>query len=281
MLFGNISFNEIPEIGFAHKHYSHNYGVKYGNNKNKRIEIAYINSGTVELNLENHKLYAERGSILVLFRHLQIQTQTLGEELNSHCTVLAEFTDYDFTLMDEYKNDGYGFIIPFVTPPCAETEEIGKKIYSISAAMSKERDKNALSSAVEFLSILKKLDEMCKKSKAPSSVAYKAITDKVYSYVNNNIDKKINLEDLSLYIGKSQNHISYAFKCETGKKVTQFINEQKAKRIASLMQNQGHSFKSAVSFVGLCDESYGYRIFKKYIGVTPKEYMTITTIKKD
>lgn len=280
MLFANIYFDEIPEIGFAHKHISLNYGANYGNNKTKRIEIAYINSGAVRIKSEDREFLAEKGSVIVLFRHLPLSTETVGDELHSHCTVLAEFSDYEFSVIDGKENPDYGFLIPLIVPPCPEAEEIGRRLYKIAADMAEEREKNALSSSVEFLSVLKKIDEITRQGRPFISSAYTTIRDKVCTYVEDNADKKITLKELAQHIGKSPNHISYAFKCETQKTITQYINEQKAKRMAALMQNHGFSFKEAVDAVGLCDETYGYKVFKRYIGVTPKEYMSIMTIKK-
>jgi len=101
----------------------------------------------------------------------------------------------------------------------------------------------------------------------------------VCEYINENIENNITLTELAGYIGKSPNHVSHAFKSEKGITITEYANIQKIKLIKSLMQD-GSSFKEACVSAGLCDETYGYRLFKRYTGITPKEYMTITTIKK-
>lgn len=277
MYYGNIIFNEIPEIGFAHQHYSLDYGARYGKNKSKCIEIAYVNSGAIRVKFDKREFYAEKGDILVLFRHLTIQTETSGGEMNSHCTVLAEFSEYDFSLV-EGDMECQGFVIPFVTKGCKECEEIGKRIYKMASAKADTDAENELSLSVEFLSILKQLHEINKR-KNTKSRAYKSISDKVCAYVGENVEESITLAEISAYIGKSPNHISHAFKREKGITITEYINIQKVKLIKSLMQN-GKSFKETCILAGLCDETYGYRLFKRYTGITPKEYKRITTIKK-
>jgi len=131
MYYGNVNFNEIPEIGFAHQFYSVDYGAKYGKNRIKCIEIVYVNSGSIKIKFEKEEMYAQKGDIMVLFRHLTMQTKTYGDEENSHCTVLAEFSNYDFSLFDE-NVECEGFVIPFVTKGCRECEEIGKRIYKMA-----------------------------------------------------------------------------------------------------------------------------------------------------
>jgi len=275
MYYGNVNFNEIPEIGFAHQFYSVDYGAKYGKNRIKCIEIVYVNSGSIKIKFEKEEMYAQKGDIMVLFRHLTMQTKTYGDEENSHCTVLAEFSNYDFSLFDE-NVECEGFVIPFVTKGCRECEEIGKRIYKMASVKANKDEDNGLLLSVEFLSILKELHEINKKNTAKNR-AYKAISRKVCAYIDEN--KNITLKELANYIGKSPNHISHAFKSENGITVTEYMNIQRVKKIKSLMQS-GKSFKEACVLMGLCDEAYGYRLFKRYTGITPKEYMTITTIKK-
>lgn len=219
---------------------------------------------------------------MVLFRHLPIFTHTVKKGLNSHCTVLGEFSDYKCTVVKEadfYSRSG--FLVPFVVEPCAECSEIGKRLYKIASDMEKDRQKNGLYSSVEFLSILKKLDEIQRSKNYHTSPAYSAISAKVRSYCEDNIDEDIRLSDIARFVCKSPNRISCAFKSETGMTISHYINLSKTKRIAYLMQNEGKNFKEACEEVSLCDETYGYKLFKKYIGVTPKEYMSITTIKKE
>lgn len=278
MYFANVNFKEIPEIGFAHKHLSTEYNVDYGVHLKKNVEIAYINSGNVKVCFEGEEMYAEKGSVLVIFRHLPIHIETTDDGFNSHCTVLAEFSDYELSVIRENENNESGFLIPFITFPCPETEEIGKKLYKIATDMAYERGNIDLVSAVEFLSVLKKLDEIRRKKRTSSSRAYASICQKVCAYIKDNIERNITLEEISRYIRKSPNHINYAFKSEKQKTITQYINEQKVIKMEELIQNTELSFPNICESVGLCNVSYGYKLFKKYTGITPKEYISITTI---
>ena len=278
MTTGNVRFNEIPEIGFIHQFYSLDYGAKYGKNRIKCIEIVYVNSGSIKIKFEKEQMHAEKGDIMVLFRHLPMQTETFGSELNSHCTVLAEFSDYEFSIVSDGDNCDGGFVIPFVTKNCKECEEIGKRLYKMASIKANTDEDNGLLLSVEFLAILKELHEINKREKEQSK-AYKSISNKVCAYIDENKGTNITLKELAHHIGKSPNHVSHAFKSEKGITVTEYMNIQRVKEIKSLMQS-GKSFKEACITSGLCDETYGYRLFKRYTGITPKEYMTITTLKK-
>jgi YesN/AraC family two-component response regulator len=144
--------------------------------------------------------------------------------------------------------------------------------------MEDDRERFALSSAVEFVSILKEISDIYKKTSPLNSKANKAISSAVCTYVEDNIDKAITLSQLSQHIQKSPNHIGSAFKKENNLTVKEYINIKKVKKIADVMQNKKLSFRKACECVALNDEAYGYRLFKRYMGITPGEYMKIRKI---
>lgn len=277
MYVANINFSEIPEIGFAFQHYSKTYKAKY-QSKKMCIEIAYISSGTVEIELYGKKETAGSGDVIVLFRHLPVSIRTTGEASHSHCSVLAEFENYDFSFNEDFTD---GLTVPFVTKHCDKTEKIGKILNRIATNMALDREKNALISSVAFLSVLGTISDIYQAQNQGVSRAYKNITSSVYKYVEENIESKIRLTDIAGFIGKSPNHTAHAFKVSTGMTVSQYISNQKANKIAYMIKNEGVTFKEACSRMCLSDEAYGYRIFKKYTGVTPKEFLISQKITKN
>ena len=282
MYYAKLSLSEIPEIGFAHQHYCHEYKTTYGKNDRKSVEIAYVNSGKIKIRLYDKEMYAEKGSVVVILRQLPISTLTVGDEMHSHCTVLGEFSDLDFELFEDEKDAfGDGFMFPLVTEACKETEQIAKCLLKIAADMANEREKRALSSSVEFLNVLKMLDEIFRKEKNSKSSAFVSIYEKAVSYINDNVHKNIRLSDIARFVAKSPNHVSHAFKAVSGKTISSYINEEKVKRIAYFIKGEGLSFEDACERVSLCDKTYGYRLFKKYMGITPSEFVSVKRIDRD
>lgn len=263
-------------------HYSKDYGARYGQNKKNTVEIAYINSGELSINLFDKEFIAPQGSVVVLFRHLPIITHTVGKQINSHYTVLAEFKDYEFELLDEdtYSEKEH-LLIPFITPPCLLTESIRKKLCIIATSMEEDGEKNALFCSVSFLSILCELSKERYKRSKDKPIASQKLTSIICDYIDNNIEKPITIEVLSKLIDKSRNYTGYIFKKTHNITVSEYVNMQKAKKIAFLMQNNGLSFSDACECVSLSEITYGYRIFKKYMGLTPKEYMKMGKLQKN
>lgn len=279
MYFGKIAFDKIPAIGFAMAHYYKNYHARYKSAK-KSVEIAYINSGSITIVLGEKTFLASEGSVVVLFRQLPIAVQTVDESFHSHYTVLAEFEDYDFELLFENCLPSNGeLVIPFVTPPSPITEHIAKQLCQIARDMETNREANALSAAVKFLSLLCDLSENRHRVSGQTSVAHSRVAALVCTYVSENLEKPITMKELSSFVGKSPNYIGVAFKKEKNLTVAQYVNHQKINKIAEMMQ-KGIPFPIACDKMSLSDATYGYKLFKQYKGVTPTQFMQIKKIKK-
>ena len=254
MLAGYLKFNSIPEIGFAHHYYSNGYMFDYKKTTNS-FEIVYINSGTIVSEFNDNTFYAHEGDILVLFRHLPIKLYTYGNDNQSHCTVQLQF-DYTFELIelnDHFPDDG--IILPFITKRSALTKSIKKDLYEIVHQVSTSSDRYSFNSALKAVEIMQKLNSRAR------------------DIVENNINKKINLKDISIAVGKSPNYINFAFKNIKGSTITEYINEEKISVITTLMRKDNVHFSVACNSVGITDISYGYRLFKKHTGLTPSMFL--------
>ena len=276
MLTGKIMFNSLPDIGFAMRHSRKQYSASYGKNSRKSIEIAYINSGGINLIVNGTKIYAPEGSIVVLFRHLPISTETVGDGIHSHDTVLAEFSDLDFASGENESSDGYGLEIPFVTMPSEKTEKIGVELRRIVSDMTEDRDGRSIHASISFVSILKELADIYAKDSG-IFIKEKNVA-KIKEYINNNIEKNIPITEIASHIERSPNYTGQLFKRNVGMTVAEYANLQKMKKVASLIKEQGLTFSDACASVSLCDVSYGYRLFKKHIGLTPGEFIRANSI---
>ena len=281
MFFGKINFDKIPDIGFAMAHYSENYKPTYGGKK-MSVEVAYINSGTVKLTYDKKDMYASEGSVIVLFRQVPVSTATVGDKLHSHYTVLAEFESCELEIAEDASGtDGGGLVLPFVTPASSTTEDIGRRLRAIASDMATDRDMNALGASLTFLEILHTLSDLCRKDTTDKSEAYRKISSAVKACVEDNADKKITLQWIAEQIGKSPNHIGHAFRVCNGISVVEYINSRKIKKLASLIESGEVSFALACEMVGIADQTYGYRLFKKYMGITPGQFASIKKIKRE
>lgn len=96
--------------------------------------------------------------------------------------------------------------------------------------------------------------------------------EKIITYMNKNIDKKLGLLDFSEYVQLSQFHMSRIFKNATGYSVIRFFNKLKMDKAKELLIEGENKIKEISTFLGFTDEFYFSRIFKKIEGISPSEY---------
>ncbi|WP_248930722.1 response regulator transcription factor [Paenibacillus hamazuiensis] len=88
-------------------------------------------------------------------------------------------------------------------------------------------------------------------------------------YVFENIDKNITLDDAAKFSNMSRSYFSYIFKKAIGESFTNFVNRTKMEKARELILKQNLKVYEAAEKVGIKDEAYFSKLFKKFIGVNP------------
>jgi AraC-like DNA-binding protein len=94
------------------------------------------------------------------------------------------------------------------------------------------------------------------------------------SYLQENFHREISLDDCAERCNMSSRSLSRHFKKETGKTIVQYITELRIDYACQLIRETRQITFSALD-AGFNDISFFYRIFKRYKGMTPKEYMKL------
>lgn len=281
MLGLHLNFNEYPKIGFAHHFHMNSYRQVYGESV-RSFEIVYTKTGGITARLYGKEYKIEPGSVMVLFRDLPIELVSADGSPQTHCTVQVLMK----CEMELIENDAQvdvnsgGIIVPFIIPPCSENESIKKDLYAIisNAAGSTKRDNLSFSLAV--LAILSKLDNIYRQKLYAKKNTSSILEYKIKRYVAEHMDKEIPLSDIAEALGKTPNYLNSVFKSVEGMGIHQYINREKVRMICELMENVHMPFKEACENVAIYDVSYGYRLFKKQTGVTPKEFLAGERLQK-
>lgn len=83
--------------------------------------------------------------------------------------------------------------------------------------------------------------------------------------------------DLSLYaqaklLNVNSSYLSALFKKETGVTLTEYVNKKRIKQAAFLLSTTCLQIQTIAERCGIPDVNYFIKIFKKYVGKTPKDY---------
>ena len=98
---------------------------------------------------------------------------------------------------------------------------------------------------------------------------YKADVAKTLEYMEENYMYRLTLASISANVNLSSSYLCRIFKSEVGTSITNYLRVRKA---ATLIKENTLSMKEISSMVGIDDQLYFSRLFKKYMGISPSEY---------
>ena len=105
-----------------------------------------------------------------------------------------------------------------------------------------------------------------------SEVRHRDIISKTVKYVSDNYMHRITLEDTARKIFVSPSYLSRVFSSEMSVSFTEFVSDIRVQKSCLLLRSDNLSVSEIASLVGFSDQSYFNKVFKKKMGVTPKQY---------
>jgi two-component system response regulator YesN len=95
---------------------------------------------------------------------------------------------------------------------------------------------------------------------------------KAQKYVLMNLDKKITLTEIAGYLHLNSSYFSRLYKKVTKENFIDYVNKSKMERAKELLDYSNESIEKISEMVGYDSKSYFLKIFKKYFGMSPKDY---------
>lgn len=94
----------------------------------------------------------------------------------------------------------------------------------------------------------------------------------VLSFINDNLQQKITLEDLASLVQLSQYHFCSAFKQSLGISPHKYVIQQRVERAKNLLKQSKLSISDISIMCGFTHQSHLHRHFKRLTGITPKVF---------
>ncbi len=92
------------------------------------------------------------------------------------------------------------------------------------------------------------------------------------SYIKAHIDEPLTVEELAAQVYVNPEHLSRLFKKKHHKTLIEYITSERMQLAAAMLRESRMTVSAVSAKVGYPNYSYFTRIFKKYFGVTPREY---------
>ena len=95
---------------------------------------------------------------------------------------------------------------------------------------------------------------------------------KAILYISANFSSNLTLESVAAHVHLNPDYFSSVFKQSTGSSFKEYLNMVRIEESKRLLGNTDYSIVDIAIAVGFEDQSYFSRVFKKYTGLTPRQY---------
>jgi YesN/AraC family two-component response regulator len=101
---------------------------------------------------------------------------------------------------------------------------------------------------------------------------YSAYVKKSIDYLNARYHETITLSDIAAHLNISKYYLCSLFKKETGKNLSQYLNEIRIEKSKELLLKENLSVLDIALSVGFNNQNYYNVMFKKFMNYTPLEF---------
>ena len=108
---------------------------------------------------------------------------------------------------------------------------------------------------------------------------YSSVIRDAVNYIDFHIREPLSLKSIAEEVNISLNYLSAQFKKETGKTLTHYMNEKRIQSSLILLATTDLPIHEVAAQVGIYDENYYARLFKKFQGQTAKQYRSMVRMK--
>lgn len=120
-----------------------------------------------------------------------------------------------------------------------------------------------------FFTMVRKYSRLVQKH---SQKGYSLLVQKVITCIDTDITADLSLKTQAKLLNVNPSYLSTLFRKETGVTLTDYVNQKRVERAKQLLKAGNTQIQTVAQNCGMLDVNYFTKIFKKYTGVTPKEY---------
>lgn len=116
------------------------------------------------------------------------------------------------------------------------------------------------------------IHKYCLLVKNHSMKGYSLLVRKAMICIDSDLTADLNLRRLAEQLNVNPSYLSTLFRKDTGTTLTDYVNRKRVDQALFLLNTTNTQVQTIAQYCGIPDVNYFTKIFKKYIGKTPKEY---------
>jgi YesN/AraC family two-component response regulator len=261
----DISVGNYP--GFYHYH--------------RGIEIIFVHRGKGHI-LLNRKLYSLEAGCIVCIQpfqlhrlHFEVSEQSPYERtvLTLEPTAFAPLIKGFPTVLRYFEHIWKAELSNQVFQLDSDAAYISAVCERFNRKMPDRLDKEYLEEAsmliLHVFDYLKSLNEGGHFQRIPRTEGH---AEKIMQWVEEHYRVPFDLAELAGELHLSRHHVSHLFRNETGSSITDYVIARRIRQACWLLKTESTAVEQIGSLVGIPNFSYFCRLFKKIVGLTPKQY---------
>ena len=169
------------------------------------------------------------------------------------------------------RKKGVGNILPSEAVKEYAVDQLFYQIPDIMRDECQTREPLAICKIVEILCVLNKALKNVPTANAVQSVG-NTLIDTALHYINDNLTKKdITVQEIAAFCHVHRSYLSHTFKAQIGLSLWNYVVLRRIYKFNSLI-NDYKSVEEIAFAVGFSNYSNFFRLYKKYMGMTPLEF---------
>ena len=242
----------------------------------EQMEIKYVLSGHIDINLGTNIVSASAGDVIVVnpYEYHANQVEP-GDAVEYHlaCVDVSKF--FCGNAMEKLFLDYVGGVFRFKNLISGDAE-ISRLALSFFESLA-DADALPLSFGL-FITLFAKLlshkeEGAALNARKKASQRKREILSTALSFVHEHYKENVSVEDIAGACYISTAHFCRLFKEMTDETPVSYINQFRVNKATSLLQHSSLSVHEIAFRVGFRDEAYFSRCFKRYKGKTPTEFL--------
>lgn len=220
-------------------------------------------------------------------RELEFHYAAFDREISFYESVCSGNIETVKTLFTRLGGEGFGILskdplqslkyhlvisIAMITRFCINGGMPHEDAYSLSDVYIMKTDRCRNKSDIHNLHYEMTIDFTKRMRQIKNGFAYSKPIMQALDYISDHLHSRIFIEELAEYLSLSVPYLSRLFKSELGMPFSQYIIIKKVEAAASMLQFSDYSALDISNYFAFSSHSYFIKVFKKHIGMTPKEY---------
>ncbi|MDD3279736.1 MAG: helix-turn-helix domain-containing protein [Lachnospiraceae bacterium] len=157
---------------------------------------------------------------------------------------------------------------------------LAEEAYSISDAYIQEIDECQRIEDVEELISAAELHytEMVARKRAESE--RNLIVEGCKNFIFQNMHRKIEEREIAQALHVAPGYLSQVFHRYTGFTIMQYIMKEKTEHCGNLLRYSQYTYEEIAYYFGFCSQSHFGKVFKRWTGMTPRQYRETYSVKE-